>query len=84
MLLDAVGHTVVTVGNRLANTAEHRKPEKVVVVITTEGMENGSREYTHEKVRELIEQQREEYNWDFIFMWGKYRCFERSSKYWDN
>ena len=67
-LLDAVGHTVVSVGNRLTDTIDHRKPEKVIVVITTDGMENASIEYTHEKVKELIEQQRDVYNWDFIFM----------------
>ncbi|MBN8210169.1 VWA domain-containing protein [Bacillus sp. NTK071] len=67
-LLDAVGKTVVTVGKRLSETPEHRKPEKVIVVITTDGMENASLEYTHEKVKELIEHQRESYNWEFIFL----------------
>lgn len=67
-LLDAVGRTVVTVGNRLSETPEHRKPERIIVVITTDGMENASSEYTHEKVKELIKHQRDTYNWEFIFM----------------
>ncbi len=67
-LQDAVGKTIVTVGKRLSETNEEDKPEKVIVVITTDGMENSSSEFTQAKVRELIEQQRQLYSWEFIFM----------------
>lgn len=67
-LLDAVGKTILNVGYRLSNTAEDRKPSKVIFVITTDGMENASREFTYEKVKELIKHQREKYSWEFIFM----------------
>ena len=40
----------------------------MIFVITTDGMENASSEFTHEKVKNLIEHQQEKYNWDFIFM----------------
>ncbi|WP_347552585.1 VWA domain-containing protein [Pseudalkalibacillus hwajinpoensis] len=67
-LLDAVGKTIVTVGKRLSETEEPDKPEKVIVVITTDGMENSSYEITYEKVKELIQHQQEQYSWEFIFM----------------
>jgi uncharacterized protein YegL len=67
-LLDAVGRTILDVGHRLSKASEEQKPGKVIFVITTDGMENASREFTYEKVKELIKHQQEKYNWEFIFM----------------
>ncbi|MBT2639678.1 vWA domain-containing protein [Bacillus sp. ISL-39] len=67
-LLDAVGKTILDVGYRLARTSEERRPDKVIFVITTDGMENASSEFTYGKVKELIRHQQEKYGWEFIFM----------------
>jgi uncharacterized protein YegL len=67
-LLDAVGKTIFEVGHRLSKTSEEQRPNKVIFVITTDGMENASREFTYEKVKELIKHQQAKYNWEFIFM----------------
>jgi uncharacterized protein YegL len=67
-LLDAVGKTISEAGRRLSQTEEGEKPGKVIFVITTDGMENASREYTYEKVKRMIEHQKEKYSWEFIFM----------------
>ncbi|WP_423409157.1 vWA domain-containing protein [Heyndrickxia sp. MSNUG] len=67
-LLDAIGKSILDVGIRLSKTSEERRPGKVIFVITTDGMENASREFTYEKVKELIRHQQEKYNWEFIFM----------------
>lgn len=67
-LLDAVGKTILDVGFRLSNIQEHELPGKVIFVIITDGMENSSREFTYNKVRELIQHQQEKYNWEFIFL----------------
>ncbi|WP_079505199.1 vWA domain-containing protein [Mesobacillus jeotgali] len=67
-LLDAVGKTILDIGCRLAKTPEDSKPGKVIFVITTDGMENASREFTYGKVKELIQHQQEKYSWEFIFM----------------
>lgn len=67
-LLDAVGKTILDVGGRLSNTKEEHRPVKVIVVITTDGMENASREFTSEKVKQLIKHQQEKYHWEFIFL----------------
>ncbi|WP_216600062.1 VWA domain-containing protein [Bacillus sp. FJAT-25509] len=45
-LLDTVGRTILDVGYRLSKTSEVRLPGKVIFVITTDGMENASREFT--------------------------------------
>ena len=67
-LLDAVGKTILNVGCRLAETNEDERPGKVIFVITTDGLENASREFTYEKVRKLIQHQKEKYGWEFIFL----------------
>jgi uncharacterized protein with von Willebrand factor type A (vWA) domain len=67
-LLDALGKTILDVGYRLSQTEEEKRPAKVIFVITTDGEENASREFTYSKVKELIQHQQEKYNWEFIFM----------------
>ena len=67
-LLDAVGKTILEVGHRLSKTSENEKPGKVIFVITTDGLENASSEFTYAKVKELIKHQQEKYGWEFIFL----------------
>src|SRR5699024_336285 len=67
-LLDAVGRTIDAVGARLAAAPEEERPEHVVFVITTDGMENSSREYTAKRVRGMIEHQQQKYSWQFVFL----------------
>jgi len=67
-LLDAVGKTILSVRGRLANTAADKLPRKVLFVITTDGYENASTEFTYEKVKELIKFQQEKHQWEFLFI----------------
>jgi hypothetical protein len=41
---------------------------KVIFMITTDGIENSSHEFTYEKIKELIKHQQEKFNWEFIFL----------------
>jgi uncharacterized protein YegL len=67
-LLDAVGKTILDVDRRLSRTVENRIPDKVIFVITTDGLENSSREFNYGQVKELISRQQEKHNWEFIFL----------------
>lgn len=67
-LLDAIGKTIHKIGNAQKNTKEEYKADKVVFVITTDGMENASREYNYEKIRTMVEKQKTKYQWEFIFL----------------
>ena len=67
-LLDAVGKTIRAVGRRLSLTKVEERPGKVIFVITTDGMENSSREFSYEMIRSMIRHQREKYSWEFIFL----------------
>lgn len=67
-MLDAIGLTINSVGQRLANTPEEERPEKVIFTIITDGYENASREFTYPKIKEMIEHQRNKYSWIFTFI----------------
>ena len=67
-LLDAVGGAIRHIANVHKYAREEDRPEKTLFVITTDGMENASRQYTYEKVRSMIEKQKREYGWEFLFL----------------
>ena len=67
-LLDAVGDAIHHIGNIHKYAREEDVPEKTIFIITTDGLENASRRYNYNKVRRMIERQKEKYNWEFIFL----------------
>ena len=67
-LLDAVGSAIHHIGNVHKYAREEDRPEKTLFVITTDGMENASRRYTYEKLKAMIERQKERYGWEFLFL----------------
>jgi len=67
-LLDAVGSTIERL-NKIQNALpKDERAEKVIFVITTDGFENSSREFTYPRVKQLIESQQKELKWEFIFL----------------
>lgn len=67
-LMDAIGNIIHKTGNEQKHTEEDSRADKVLFVIITDGEENASREYSAEKVREMIERQKTKYGWEFIFL----------------
>lgn len=67
-LLDAVGRTIQDMANVQKHLPDDMKAEKVIFVITTDGLENASREFTYEKIKKMIEHQKEKYGWEFLFL----------------
>ena len=67
-LLDAVGGAIRHIGNVHKYARVEDRPEKTLFIITTDGMENSSRHYTYEKVRMMIQRQKEKYGWEFLFL----------------
>lgn len=80
-LLDAVGKSIHKIANVQRNTSEDEKAEKVLFVITTDGMENASREYTYSKIKEMIERQKEKYGWEFIFLGANIDAVHEAEKF---
>ena len=67
-LLDAIGGAVHHIGNVHKYARDEDKPEHTIFVITTDGQENFSREYSYEKIKKMITRQQEQYGWEFIFL----------------
>ena len=67
-LLDAVGGAIHHIGNVHKYARKEDVPEKTLFIITTDGMENASHHYTYDKVRNMIERQKERYGWEFLFL----------------
>ena len=67
-LLDAVGSAIHHIRNVHKYAWEEDRPEKTLFIITTDGMENASRQYTYEKIKAMIEKQKEQYGWEFLFL----------------
>lgn len=67
-LIDAVGGAVKHIGNVHKYAREEDVPRHTMFVIMTDGMENASRFYSAEKVKAMIERQKEKYGWEFIFI----------------
>lgn len=67
-LMDAIGRTINSVGKRLSDTPEEERPAHVIFVITTDGYENSSHEFTREQVKQMVKHQQEKYSWQFIFI----------------
>ena len=67
-LLDAVGGAIRHIGNIHKYARPEDVPEHTVFVITTDGMENASRRYGYGEVKTMLERQKEEHGWEFLFL----------------
>ena len=67
-LLDAIGAAIQKVGNAQKRTNVEHQASKVLFIITTDGHENASREYSYEMIKSMIARQKDNYDWEFIFL----------------
>ena len=67
-LFDAMGKTIIDLGRKLEAMQDADRPDRVLLVTITDGMENSSKEFTQANVKALIEQQTKKYQWDFVFI----------------
>ncbi|MCR5781777.1 MAG: VWA domain-containing protein [Clostridia bacterium] len=80
-LLDAVGGAIRHIGNVHKYAREEDRPEKTIFVITTDGMENASREYSYDRVKQMVEKQKEKYGWEFIFLGANIDAIETAGRF---
>lgn len=80
-LLDAVGGAIHHIGNIHKYAREEDRPEKTIFIITTDGMENSSRKYSYQKVKDMVERQREKYDWEFIFLGANIDAVEVAGRF---
>jgi hypothetical protein len=66
-LYDTIGRAIKETGEKLTAMKEEDRPEKVLFIISTDGEENESQEYTKPMINEMIKHQTDVYSWDFMF-----------------
>ena len=67
-LLDAIGGAIHHIGNVHKYARPSDVPRHTIFVITTDGMENASRNYSYSDIKRKINRQTEKYGWEFIFL----------------
>ena len=78
-LLDAVGHGIKSLDERLTQMREHEKPGQILFRIITDGEENASRQYSHRAIRDLIAA-RTEQGWQFVYLSADLDAFADSDR----
>jgi len=80
-LLDAVGGAIHHIGNVHKYARNEDVPEKTLFIITTDGMENASKNYSYNRVKKMIERQKSKYNWEFIFLGANIDAVEVAGRF---
>ena len=80
-LIDALGCGIHHIGNVHKYARREDVPEHTMFIITTDGMENASRRYSSDKVKAMIERQREKYGWEFLFIGANIDAVETAGRY---
>ncbi|HYE12298.1 MAG TPA: hypothetical protein VEF53_19180 [Patescibacteria group bacterium] len=80
-LLDAVGKTIQKIVSVQKHTAEEQRADKIMFVITTDGMENASREYTYGRIKQMVEHQKTKYGWEYVFLGANIDAVETAARF---
>ena len=80
-LMDAIGGAIHHIGNIHKYIRPEDVPANTMFVIMTDGMENASRRYSSEQVKQMIERQKKRYGWEFLFIGANIDAVETAARY---
>lgn len=80
-LIDALGSTIRHIESIHKYARPEDVPEHTMFVITTDGQENASRNYTSKQVKKMIEQHKEKQGWEFLFIGANIDAVETAARY---
>ena len=80
-LIDAIGGAIHHIGNVHKYARPEDVPAHTMFVITTDGYENASHKYTSDRVKQMIECQKEKYGWEFLFIGANIDAVETAARY---
>jgi len=66
-LLDAIGQAIDNLDSWLLEAPAAQRPDKIVVVVVTDGQENSSRAYSHAEITDMMEDKKKA-GWQFVFL----------------
>jgi hypothetical protein len=79
-LLDSACQLIVDTGNRLATMPIDSRPERVMVVIITDGEENASHQHTRQNLADMVKHQEDVYKWQFVYIGANQDSFAEGAK----
>lgn len=80
-LLDAIGETIRHISDIHKYARAEDVPAHTMFIITTDGMENASHIYSSDKVKSMVEQQKSEHGWEFIFIGANIDAVETAGRF---
>ena len=80
-LMDAIGGAIHHIGNIHKYIRPEDVPVNTMFVIMTDGMENASRVYSSDRVKQMIERQKKRYGWEFLFIGANIDAVETAARY---
>ncbi len=80
-LIDAIGAAIHHIGNVHKYARSEDVPQNTLFVIVTDGMENSSRHYTSDRVKQMIERQKSKYGWEFLFIGANIDAVETAQNF---
>ena len=80
-LLDAIGGAIHHISNVHKYIRDEDRPEKTLFIITTDGMENASKNYNYEDIKKMVEEQKEKCGWEFLFLGANIDAIEVASRF---
>jgi len=67
-LYDAIGQAIHETDKQLSSQPEKQRPDKVMLVIITDGQENASKEFSATAIKSAISTHEDLLHWSFIFL----------------
>lgn len=80
-LIDAIGGAIHHIKNIHKYARPEDVPEHTMFVIMTDGQENASHIYTGDRVKAMIEHEKEKYGWEFLFIGANIDAVETASHF---
>ena len=80
-LLDAIGGAIHHISNVHKYARPEDVPEHTLFIITTDGMENASRFYSSDRVKQMIERQKAKYGWEFLFLGANMDAVKEAARF---
>jgi uncharacterized protein YegL len=79
-LLDTIGKAITRIECAHLRARPEDVPAHTMFIITTDGLENASKEYPFRQIREMIRRQEEEAGWEFLFVGANIDAVETAAR----
>lgn len=80
-LIDAIGGAIHHISNIHKYARPEDVPEHTLFVIVTDGMENASHHYSSDAVKKMIEERKEKFGWEFLFLGANIDAVETATHF---